>query len=367
MERVTFDKVLTTSQSAALAEFMKLHPELIRLHAAGNFRGISDNSKIPYGTIAHFAPSTQLPASFLPANMSHITALFHIHSNFSELNFLRRSDLDKQTLEFHAKLGEGPLISDVAFKNDVLPRSLGKDLHKWSPFLGKGFVSIIHDPQSTEDHERYMLSVSVPELPVVASLYKATFADREIPTAEFLTTHPVVGIAKELTLRNACKVAHEFSTMMGIELTHRRPNIFDKSDVSLPFPVAASMNPGPVLEDQCVKVASGLVSSRNNPSACRQGVYTAGPSHAVVISHECSTTLLPFSAPKLGTKVVVGTDIGRTFVNERVFWGEKEKSSGALHPRISKAKGSKEMEDFIVKSLKQKVSVSKPKMLFLHK
>jgi hypothetical protein len=76
---------------------------------------------------------------------------------------------------------------------------------------------------------------------------------------------------------------------------------------------------------------------------------------------------MPFTAPKLGLPVTVGKEIGQKFLSERVFWGAKDKSATAMHPRISKAKNSKEMEDFIVKTLQQRVNVSKPKMLFLHK
>jgi len=369
MERVSFDQALTPSQGAALAEFMKLHPEINHLRVSLNFRGISDNSKIPFGTVAHVDASSQLAPSLLPKNMSHITALFSIDSDFSELSFLRRSDLEERTKAFHAKLGDGPLVSDIAFKNDVLPRSIGKDLHSWAPFLGKGFISVIADPKSSEDQQRFFLAVSIPELPVVASLYKGALADRELPTAQFLTTHPVVAISSELTIRNACKVAHEFASTMEIQLVHRRPNILDKQKVSLPFPQSVSMNPGPVYDadEQSVKIASGLVSSRNNSSGCKSGVYSAGPSHTFVISNERSSLLLPFTAPKLAHQVTVGKEIGQKFLSERVFWGAKEKSSTALHPRISKVKSAKQMEDFIVKSLQQKVTVSKPKMLFLHK
>lgn len=368
MERVTFDKALTPSQTADLTEFMKLHPELCRLHVSTSFRGISDHSKIPYGTVAFLEADSQLFQSFLPSNMSHITALFPIDSEFSELSFLRRDDIEEKTKLFHGKLGEGPKVSDIAFKNDVLPRSIGRDLHSWAPFLGKGFLSIVPDPKSTEDQQRYFLAVSVPELPVVSALYKGALADRE-SSALFLTTHPIVGISKELTLRNACKVAHEFASIMKIELTHRRPNIMEKKEISLPVPTSVSMNPGPVFDrdEQRVKIASGLVSSRNNPSACRHGVYSAGASHTFIISDEPSALLMPFTAPKLGTKITVGRDIGQKFLAERVFWGAKDKSETGVHPRISKAKNSKEMEEFIVKSLKQKVSVSKPKVLFLHK
>ena len=370
MERVSFVKALTPSQTTALAEFMKLHPEINHLQVGLNFRGINDNSKIPFGTCAHLESANQLPWSLLPENMSHITALFAINEDYSELNFLRRTDLEEKTQLFHRKLGDGPITSDIAFKNNVLPSSLGKDLKNWVPFLGKGFLSIIPDPKTSEDRQRYFLAVSIPELPVVALLYKEALAEREIPTAGALSEHPVVGISKELTLRNACKVAHEFCSTMGIELIHRRPNILDKRDnIGLPVPECVSMNPGPIYDpdDQFVKIASGLVSSRNNPSACRRGVYTAGAAHGFMISSQCSRLLVPFGAAKTGMTVTVGKEIGHNFLTERVFCGSKDRSPTTLHPRISKVKNNKELEEFITRSLQKGVMASKSKVLFLHK
>ena len=117
MERVTFDRPLTPTELAQLTEFMALHPELAGLHVALNFKGIQDNTKLPFGTVAEFDRKTQVPLSFLPANMSHVNALFEIDEPFSELAFLRNDRLQEQTKAFQKALkAEG--IGTTCFKDN---------------------------------------------------------------------------------------------------------------------------------------------------------------------------------------------------------------------------------------------------------
>jgi hypothetical protein len=369
MERVTFDRPLTPTELAQLTEFMALHPELAGLHVALNFKGIQDNTKLPFGTVAEFDRKTQVPLSFLPANMSHVNALFEIDEPFSELAFLRNDRLQEQTKAFQSTLGQGPSLADIAYKH-VLPESLGKDLHSWVPFLGKGHISIVPNPDSPEDNQRFLLHVAVPQLPVVAQLFTNAYYKSDVPAAQELAQHPAGLIAREISARNACKIASLFAQSFNISLRHRRPNLQEKKGTVLPVPAALSMNPGPVAVDEnTVKIASGLVAWGHDPQCGDRAVYSIGPAHAVLIAKRPSRTFLPYTAAKTGQQNKAGREIGHSFLAERVFTGSPLADSTVLHQRIINAQKNKELEEFISKTLggPGNVAFSKPRMLFLHK
>lgn len=365
MERVSFDRVLTSSESNELSEFMALHPELAKLHVSLNFKGIKNKTKIPFGTAVEFDHKTQVPLSILPNNMSQCSAVFEIEDPFSEIAFLRNDKLQEQTKAFHQKLGKGPELSDVAFKH-VLPESMGKDLHSWSPYLGKGFVVIGLNPEkSSDEHQSFLLHVYVPKLPVVSELFSNAYYNSDVPAAKDLAEHPVGTIARELVSRNACKVADAFSQTFGVNLRHRRPSLNEKKDILLPVPLGLSLNPGPVrIDDTTVKLASGLVAWGYNPHCGSRAVYSVGAVHPMIIANRPTRMFLPCSAAETGQPNTVGREIGHAFVSERMFSGQE---SSKLHPRVANSQKNKELEEFISKNYGSTVYSSKPKMLFLHK
>jgi len=373
MERVTWDRPLTQGEADQVEQFMKDHLELSHLHIAGNFKGVENRAKIPYGSVASLEQKVQLPLSLLPDNMAQCTALFNLGENFSEISFLSshsREELQRKTKEFQAKLGKGPGLEDVHFKH-VLPEYLGKDINRWAPFLGKGHVSIMLAPEASEDNEQYQLCISVPKLPIVSQLYANAYYNSDVPTAADLTRHPIAAIAREITARNACKVAEVFASTFGIAMRHRRPYPAEKKGLALPVPDALTLNPGPIVDqnDGFVKIASGLVAWGYHATSGQRPVFKVGPLQPALVPSKAVCAFVPYDAPtSTGERSEVGKHIPARMLHERVFSGNTNNNTATenLHPRLAKVKQHHAVEEFIVKQHSAPVASLKPKLLFLH-
>ena len=228
-----------------------------------------------------------------------------------------------------SSLGSGPRFETNEGKSDVmhvdcLPHRQGHDTVDWKPYLGDGHLKIVQP--SGVITESYLV-VDVPHLNGAKIAYENTFGGaRQKVTVAKVASHFLNGIMERTAIRNAQKIAQQFSAATGVKLTAHDPDVFScVPGAELPRPCALSIdNPFDTLDSKQITISSGL---RVTSSICPKPLVVS-PSKLHTYSATDKTQYsvrVPayFSANK--NKVMVN-QAHHTFHRERIFYPEKQTS-----------------------------------------
>lgn len=365
-DKIVCATTLNATDRQLLEEFMKRHPEISKLHVAGNFRGVNQRKvdTLPFGVTAELEPTSTVSVGMIPKSFSHVCAAFELDPEFTEVDIHRIANIEEKMGLFHSKLGFGPTENDIAYKN-VIPKNRGMDVNTWFPHLGKkGYVSIIQNPLIKSDEPQYLLCVVVPDLPFVTQMYKKHVSS-SITEAKVLSEHPMVKIGHSVAVRNAQKVADLFASTMGIALRHRTPSFQDKDGLSLPKIHSLSLNPGPLHVDGKVLISSGMSTWGNTSVGEKTGIFVCGPHANVILTQKGQFALQPYGARKVGTKtqIGIGGDITPKILQNNMFWHKKV--ANELHPNIEYRNNAEEIENVIQKNIGSEfITKTKPRFWF---
>jgi hypothetical protein len=282
---------------------------------------LGSSYKVPVGT--KFSPS------MLPEEIWGVTAMFKLDPNFSEFDLRRNPDLASgNTMHLISDaLGSGPSFETNDGKSDVmhvdcLPHRQGHDTANWKPYLGEGNMKIVQP--SGIITESYLV-VDVPHLNGAKRAYENTFGGaRQKVTVAKVASHFLNNVMEQTAIRNAQKIAHEFSVATGVKLSNYDPDVFSCiPNAELPRPCALSVdNPFDALDSKQITISSGMrVTSNVNPKP-----LVVSPSKLHTILSQVKT---PYSVRvpayfSISKNKSVVNQAHHTFHRERVFYPEKQ-------------------------------------------
>lgn len=288
----------------------------------------------PMGSSFSVPMNTKFSCSLLPKKTWGVTAVFQLDPNFSEFDLRRAEDTisGKLMQKFSDQLGEGPNFVCTDGKSDVmhvdcLPERRAHDTTNWKPALNDGTVKVIQTPGT---HNESYLVVDIPQLKNALRAYENTFAasTKKVSTLT-VASHHVNRTLEVTAIRNACKIAKQFSELSGVSLCTSSRDIYavNPSD-TLPVPCAISVdNPfstSEVNSNRTVTISSGIRSGSGKyplPLVVSPGKFCTYISELP----PSSTTRLPayFSENKVRGQV---NQLNHTFHRERYFYPNKPAS-----------------------------------------
>lgn len=311
MERVESVAQLGYAQRQQCERFLGSNMHVAKLHLTSGFQSATNPTSVPKGAVVFVAADSKLLNTALPNKLSCGVALYEIDSNrFSELSLLKNADAKRAA--FEQLTGAGPTLDSVHYKN-VFSQLMGQEKEPWKPFFekNKAYISVVKRNTLDEPDRvsRYYLLVSVPNLPVVSSLYKEAFNQKPMIEAKKLVHSELGQIARSLIVTNMDKLADAFASTMNLELLHRKPRLDVKDEQLLPTPVSVAINPGPFFDEKTnrVGIGNGILTTQFPGNLYREFACAAPTPAGLVGMHLREEAILPYAGPKQTAHVLGDT------------------------------------------------------------
>jgi len=312
---VKFDPVnFSDTDKEKLNEYFQNHPEILTGNAYFKLDAIAaESSHLPPGSEAVVNSETKITPSLLPHQLGGIVTLYEL-TPFSEIQLLNKAKKDGSLSSFYKKLGSGPTHEHIGLAvSGYLPKDRGHDVKEWAPVLGDhGYVSVLATKTIAEEPKHYLL-VSVPHLPFASD----TVNKLPILSIESVLQHEDYQTIRNVAERNANKIAEAFTSALGLELRHRKYDVYSKTSKQVAAPVAITFAETLKKGETGVQIRANIGQAQNIPSNLT--IQPISPRIGAVVAFKIVDVPIEMPYTTLAAPAKTIQEIGATFVNDRVF------------------------------------------------